>query len=98
MAQLFSFGFQNDDIEVDSQEHGNDGDARMDVDSKEQPALLPPQLHTLDELVSLTTRWKSAPKAFFLPLPCSQSLYLGFRFLEFHMLPIMRSEIIIMED
>lgn len=56
MAQPFSFGFENDDIEGDSREYDNEGNGSMDVDPKEQPALLPPQLQNLDELVSPDTR------------------------------------------
>ena len=52
MAQSFSFGFNDGDIESDTEEIGARGVQNMLVDSVgEEGTLLAPQLHTMAELV-----------------------------------------------
>ena len=52
MAQSFSFGFNNDDIEDEADEgHEMEVDNEHAPDVDEEPGLIEPRLHSLDELV-----------------------------------------------
>ena len=51
MAQPFSFGFSNDDIENDSGEDDEMDVENQNVIAQETPPLLEPRLHGLDEMV-----------------------------------------------
>ena len=51
MAQPFSFSFNDEDIEDDTVKDHAAGGGRT-LDFGKQPALVEPQLHTLDEMVS----------------------------------------------
>jgi len=51
MAQPFSFSFNDEDIEDGAGEEHEAGNCTLDSGGK-KPALLEPQLHRLDEMVS----------------------------------------------